>query len=89
MDAAALSEGAELVISYAPDRLLRLVHHSGNTFTVTASERSKLKTGDNIVVAQFTVGYPLFATGVIRDGNDLGSFTAGKVGGILSIKLRS
>ena len=24
-----------------------------------------------------------------RDGNDLGSFTAGKVGGILSIKLRS
>ena len=89
LDAAALSEGAELVISYAPDRLLRLVHHSGNTFTVTASERSKLKTGDNIVVAQFTVGYPLFATGVIRDGNDLGSFTAGKVGGILSIKLRS
>ena len=89
LEAASLSEGAELMVSYAPDRLLRLIHHAGNSFTVTASERSKLKAGDNIVVAQFTVGYPLFATSVIRDGNDLGSFTAGKVGGILSIKLRS
>lgn len=88
-DAASLSEGAELMVSYAPDRRLRLIHHAGNSFTVTASERSKLKAGDNIVVAQFTVGYPLFATSVIRDGNELGSFTAGKVGGILSIKLRS
>ena len=89
LEAAALSQGAELMISYAPDRLLRLIHHDGNSFTVTASEHSKLKAGDNIVVAQFTVGYPLFATRVIRDGSELGSFTAGKVGGILSIKLRS
>lgn len=89
LDAATLSDGAELLISYVPDRLLRLIHHAGNSFTVTASEHSKLKAGDNIVVAQFTVGYPLFATRVIRDGSELGSFTAGKVGGILSIKLRS
>ena len=89
LDAATLSDGAELLISYVADRLLRLIHHAGNSFTVTASEHSKLKAGDNIVVAQFTVGYPLFATRVIRDGSELGSFTAGKVGGILSIKLRS
>lgn len=89
LNASALAEGAGLMISYAPDRLLRLTHHAGNSFTVTASERSKLKTDDNIEVAQFTVGYPLFVTSVIRDGHSLGSFTAGKVGGILSIKLRS
>lgn len=89
VDAATLPEGAELRISYAPDRLLQLVHHAGNSFTVAASERSKLQAGDQIEVAQFTVGYPLFVTSVIRDGQSLGSFTAGKVGGILSIKIRS
>lgn len=77
-----LVEGTLVELSYAPDRyvLMRFLHDEW--FEVVESRNSKLQRGDIIAVTQIFEGFPLMASKVMRDGKLMGSFMAGKLGGI-------
>ena len=82
LPASSLPKGCTLMVSYAPDRKLTLRHLNDARFFVEQSLHSKLKVGDEIAVTHFVKGYPLLVGEVIRDGESLGRFVAGKERGI-------
>jgi len=77
-----LEPGRRLLISYPPNRRLTIEHQEGNCFLVLDSDNSKLSAGDRLTLTHIVRGYPLLVAEVIRDGQNLGSFTAGKSQGI-------
>ena len=77
-----LEQGQQLVISYPPNRSLTIEYLDGNRFRVLESENSKLLPGDMLTLTHIVRGYPLLVAEVIRDGQNLGAFTAGKAHGI-------
>lgn len=77
-----LTIGQQIQISYIPERRLRLEYLGDNTFRILSSENSKLQMGDHITTTHIVNGYPLLVSEVIRHGQSLGSFTAGKAQGI-------
>jgi len=77
-----LEKGQQLVIFYPPNRSLTIEHLDGNRFRVLESENSKLLPGDMLTLTHIVRGYPLLVAEVIRDGQNLGAFTAGKAQGI-------
>jgi hypothetical protein len=83
-----LLPGASVEISYLPDRLLTLEHLGDNRFRVVASENSKLLKNDEVEIHHFILHHPLLVVNVWREGKALGQFTAGRVSGLASIKIR-
>ena len=77
-----LEPGQQLVIYYPPNRSLTIKHLDGNRFQVMESENSKLIAGDLLTLTHIVRGYPLLVAEVIRDGQNLAAFTAGKAQGI-------
>ena len=74
--------GQQIQISYLPDRRLIIEYQGNNTFFILSSQNSKLQDGDQITITHIVSGYPLLVSQVIRNGQSLGSFTAGKAQGI-------
>jgi hypothetical protein len=72
--------------TYHPDRKLVIAYRGNGEFLVKESENSKLLAGDIIRLSALTLHYPLLVTDVVRNGESLGEFTAGKIGGITSIE---
>lgn len=72
----------KIAITYHPDRTVIIQHLGGGHFTVLSSVNSKLHVGDKIQVSHLVASFPLLVSHVIRDGQDLGTFTAGKAQGI-------
>lgn len=79
---AELTVGCVVQISYLPDRRIEMKFLGDNCFRILASENSKLLAGDEISLTHIVQGYPLLVSEVVRDGQSLGSFTAGKAQGI-------
>ncbi len=77
-----LKPGTEVVIGWAPNRLVHLRYEGEDSFTVTASENSKLLVGDRFVATCFTLGYPLYLPKILRDGEYTPSYIAGAVDGL-------
>ena len=77
-----LSVGQGIQISYLPDRQIEIQYIGSNRFRVLNSINSKLRAGDEITLTHIVQGYPLLVSEVIRDGESLGSFTAGRAQGI-------
>ena len=77
-----LKPGNRVQVTYRPGRRLVLELKGDNLFTVLESENSKLLAGDEITLDHIVQGYPLLVSRVVRDGQDLGSFTAGKAQGV-------
>lgn len=77
-----LTIGQHIQISYLPDRRLTIAYQGHSRFVVLSSENSKLLQGDMLLITHIVRGYPLLVSEVIRDGQSLGSFTAGKAQGI-------
>ncbi|MDL2213105.1 hypothetical protein LJC21_02790 [Bacteroides sp. OttesenSCG-928-E20] len=82
-----LQRGDKIVFGYTPDRLVTLEFVEDKTFTVVESFNSKLLLNDTLIINHFVLNYPLLVNRVIRDGVNLGKFTAGKVSGITSLKI--
>ena len=78
-----LTPGTKVKVEYLPNRRLVLDYKGDNWFEVLKSENSKLHSGDRAAITIMIQDYPLVATDVVRDGNSLGSFTAGKSQGIV------
>ena len=77
-----LCAGQRVAISYLPDRRLLLEYTGNGAYRVMESENSKLMAGDELWLTHLVKGYPLLVSRVIRQGHDLGAFTAGKTQGI-------
>lgn len=77
-----LTIGQKIQINYQPDRQLIIEYQGNDTFLILSSKNSKLQNGDQITITHIVRGYPLLVSEVIRNGQSLGSFTAGKAQGI-------
>lgn len=82
LKASSLPMGSLLSVTYPPDRVLWLRLQGNGRFIVEHSEHSKLHVGDEIAVTHFVKGYPLLVSEVIRSGERLGTFMAGRKRGI-------
>lgn len=86
LDAAGLAEGTRVFFRYSPDREVSMVHLGGGRFRIIASRNSKLREGDLVETGSLCLHYPLVVRSVVRDGQELGRFVAGKIGGLTEIK---
>ena len=77
-----MEKGQQVIITYPPNRRLTIENQGDNHFLVTESENSKLQVGDLLTLTHIVRDYPLLVAEVIRDGQSLGAFTAGKSQGI-------
>ena len=82
-----LPADALVEVTYLPDRYLVFRHLEGQQFIVVNSRNSKLKEGDHVTILNFVPHHPLFVQDVVRDQRTLGSFTAGRISGLSSIKV--
>ena len=87
VESESLKPGQELVISWLPDREVRLRHDLGQDFTVVDCGTSKLRDGDKFSVIEFVKGHPLYISGIKRGGEILPEYVAGRTAGIKDIKV--
>lgn len=77
-----LSVGQTVIVGWAPDRIIK-IHYCGNhLFEVTESINSQLQKGDRFELSEIILGYPLFISRILRDGEYTPSYIAGQHGGI-------
>ena len=82
-----LHTGQALEIEWAPNRYLLLRHLDGIRFRVEVSQNSKLAEGDEFDSTMFELGQRLYLPFVLRCGEKLASFIAGKNGGLTFINI--
>lgn len=87
ISASALAPGSIVGFEYLPDRKVRLRYLGNCEFEVLTCENGSLQAGDIITVTNFVAQSPLIVGRVMRDGVDLGRYTAGKVSGISNLYL--
>ena len=76
-------------IEWEPDRKIIIRHKSGDKYEVISSENSKLLKGDFLYLSQISVGFPFMVRKVIRNGIDLGFYTASPELGLKYIEIYS
>ncbi len=86
LDIEHLAEGTMVQIAYDPKRLIIMTYMGDFHFIINESQNSKLIQGDKIRVTQLAKGFELYATEVIRNGEDLGQYHAAKDGGLTLIE---
>lgn len=86
INASDLQVNDKIEFHYSPDRMVTVQYLGTLLFEVIKAVNSKLIVGDQFEVKQFFINYPLYINDVIRGGNHLGEFTAGKVSGITMLK---
>lgn len=82
-----LKEGDCVTIGWAPDRLVTLRYQGNFSFLVESSQNSKLEPGDRFEMSTLMIGYPLFISRILRNGEYTQSFIAGKETGINTLKV--
>lgn len=80
-----LTVNQKLVLTYDPKRTVEAIYTGGRWLKVTNSQNSKLLAGDDICIRVLVKGMAMIADHVIRNGQELGTFMAGKTGGITDI----
>ncbi len=84
-----LKKGAEVLIGWAPNRLVTLRHDGDGNYTVIKSENSKLFEGDSFQADSFMIGYPLYIPRILRNGDYTLSYIAGKQEGLNKVDVIS
>ena len=79
--------GEELLVTYLPNREIILQCIAPAQFKVVKSLNSQLCVGDIVKAYQVTKGQPMEFKSVVRNGVDLGSYTAAIHDGILDIDI--
>ena len=82
-----LQVGAILEITYLPDRRDVMQYLGNQRYRIVESENSKLQKGDELEIQNFVLHHPLLVLNVLREGESLGQFTAGRVSGLTSVKV--
>lgn len=82
-----LSCGAEVLLSWNPDREVLLRYEGDRIWRVIDHSKSKLEDGDRFRATAFIQGEPLYLETIIRDGKPTAPYIAGQRGGIKGIQL--
>ena len=82
-----LAPGTRVELGWEPDRLVRVEYLGGRDFRVIKSRNSKLQPGDEFEASSLMTGYPLYLSGVLRDGKWTTPFIAGKKGGLTIVRV--
>ena len=77
-----LKAGQTVEIGWSPNRYVRLFYEGDNRFKVVEVRESQLQVGDRFEVACFYKGKPLYLPCVVRLGERMGAFMAGRDGGL-------
>ena len=85
--ASELEKGARLRVGWAPDRVVILEYLSGGEFRVVESINSQLRENDRFELAGLMLGYPLFISRILRDGEYTNSYIAGSRDGLNLLEL--
>ena len=86
---AELKVGVEVSIGWTPNRLVRLKYHGDFQFEVMSSENSQLLAGDRFELSEIIIGYPLYISRILRDGEYTPSYVAGCNSGITLLKVET
>lgn len=81
--------GKDIVITWKPDRVIKILHLGDGIYRVEESLNSKLSKGDMLTLSQVSEGFPFMVKEVIRGGQVLGSYTAAQTEGVFSIELNN
>lgn len=87
LDMNLLKEGTELLIRWNPQRELRILHQGNGKYLVVESQKSKLCEGDILDLSQIAPGFPFMVKSVIRNGRNIGNYTAAQSEGLSSIEI--
>ena len=85
VESGSLRPGDSVIVRYVPDRMIKFRFTGGTSFIVEESVNSKLHEGDKVDIASFVKGFSLLVNNVERDGENLGSYTGAKQGGLKEI----
>lgn len=77
-----LETGAKVTIGWAPDRIVELRYLGNYLFEVEKSANSKLKAKDRFELMDIILGYPLFISRILRNGDYTPAYIAGQNGGL-------
>jgi len=78
-----LAIGETITIGWKPDRVVTISYLGNNRFKVTSSQNSQLQVEDEFEAASFLAGYPLYLSGIYRNGQKTAAYVAGRDGGIM------
>lgn len=81
-----LEKGDRITIGWMPDRVVMLEYLGDFNFQVISSENSKLQVGDQFQLSNILMGYPLYISRILRDGEYTSAYVAGRIGGLNLIK---
>jgi len=80
-----LQAGAEIIVTWTPDRRCILQKTNDGKLQVVAAENCKLNSGDIFTSGWLAVGQPMYATRLVRDGKPLPDYVAGRLHGLTSL----
>ena len=86
IDSAQLHPGDMVSIGWQPDRLVTMEYLGDNHFKIVEADNSKLQKGDVFEAITIMKGFPLYISGIDRDGKRSEPYVAGKDGGIIFVK---
>lgn len=81
--------GKEILIKWEPGRIIKIRHTGEGVYQVEGSVNCKLLKGDMLTLSQIAEGFPFMVKEVVRGGQVLGSYTAAKTEGVLSIESKN
>ena len=87
LTSADLNEGDQVVIGWAPNRLVTLSYRGADRYEVVSAVNAKLQSGDVFEVSCFFKGWPLFVPGILRNGEMTPPYIAGKAHGLSRIEI--
>ncbi|MGN1211868.1 MAG: hypothetical protein ACI4TM_09290 [Candidatus Cryptobacteroides sp.] len=72
-----MKEGSQVIIGWAPDRVVRLEYLGNGSFEVKESLNSSLVAGDRFEQTCFMLSYPLYISRICRNGEYTPPYVAG------------
>ena len=78
--------GSIVEFGYEPTRLISIKYLGKYKFEVLHSKNSKLQPKDILKIQTIALHYPLLISEVVRDGENIGQYHAGKLSGITHLR---
>ena len=82
-----LSEDDRILVSWNPNRQVLLRCLGDGRLEVDGVKNSKLREGDTFEVSAIVKGYPMYVSGLVRDGKEMPFYVAGSEDGITSVRI--
>ena len=83
-----LTTGSEICLEWNPDRRCLLQKEADGSLIVLEASNCKLQIGDTFNTAWLSVGQPLYATRLIRNGRLLPDYVAGRCDGLTKVMIK-